>query len=247
MKKKKNIKNEEELDKNLWSFHQSENKQSLSAGHLRQDMLYKKIINLIRKGKILEIGFGDGYLLKKLSKKYKCYGADISPINIKQIQNNVPAVSFSLVETSGKLPYKDNFFDGFVASEVLEHMNDKELEMTAKEIKRVLKPKGKAILTVPAQERLEDNQCFCPYCKAKFHRWGHKQTWNETKIKNVFKDFQIETIKIFFTPYQGNNLKEKFLGKMMWIIRTIIGKFIFLKGGNYLIILEKKHKYKYYE
>ena len=226
-------------DQKLWTYHQTDNVNSLFSGHPRQDRIFKKINNIIKAGKILEIGFGDGYLLQKLTKKYKCYGADISKENIEQMKNKIKNVDFKQVNTDGKLPYKDNFFDGFIASEVLEHMDDKELNKNIKEIYRVLKPGGKVILTFPADENLRDNECFCPNCGLNFHKWGHKQAWSDNKINKIFRRFKIIQKKKFFVPYIGHNKKELFLGKAVWLIRTILNKVIFIEHATYLVVLQK--------
>lgn len=226
-------------DSKLWTFHQTDNVENLTMGNPRQDMLFKKINKLLIKGKVLEVGFGNGYLLKRMSDKFECYGADISSENIVQMKKNIPEVKFNLIEVDGKLPYDSDYFDMFVASEVLEHMSDDELELNIKEIKRVLKRGGYAIITFPVGERLKDNECFCPNCGEVFHRWGHKQSWNTQKIKNAFSNFIIEEIKEFFTPYKGESLFENIIGFTMFMLRTILNKIISIPNKNYLLIIKK--------
>lgn len=238
MKKKKEKQNKQ--DQTLWTYHQTDNADNLELGHPRQNIIFKEVVKLIKLGKILEIGFGDGYLLNKLSLKYKSYGADISLNNIRQMQKRIPQAVFKLIDVDGELPYKDNFFNGFIASEVLEHMDDKELKICISEIKRILVPRGMAIITFPAEENLKSNECFCPKCENKFHKWGHKQYWNEKKIKNIFKDFEIVKVKTFFTPYKSKNILENSFGWAMWGVRTFLKKFIKIDGATYLVILRNK-------
>lgn len=47
------------------------------------------------------------------------------------------------------LPYGDNYFEEIIFSEVLEHLHDGEEVAAFKEMKRVLKPNGQLIMTVP--------------------------------------------------------------------------------------------------
>jgi ubiquinone/menaquinone biosynthesis C-methylase UbiE len=227
-------------DRGLWTYHQTDNAQNLLMGHPRQDILYKKANKLIEGGKILEIGFGDGYLLSRLASKYKGYGADISEKNIEQMKNRIPQVKFNLVDVDGKLPYEDNFFSGFVASEVLEHMDDKELKVCVAEAQRVLIPGGIAIITFPAEEDFKINECFCPSCENKFHKWGHKQYWDKKRVENIFKGFEIVEAKTFFTRYRGENVLESLFGWVMWIARTFLKKVTKIDGATYLIVLKNK-------
>ena len=171
-------------DVQLWTHYQTDAAQQFEVGHGRQEFLARQISRKISAGgTLLEIGFGDAYLLRKLAPSYGCHAADISPSNIAQMQERHPQVRFSLVEPDGRLPYSDETFDGFIATEVLEHMDNEELATVIPEIWRVLKPGGRAFLTFPARENLQESECFCPSCGTKFHKWGHKQVWDEDKIR----------------------------------------------------------------
>lgn len=228
-------------DEALWTYHQTENVQNLEIGHPRQEMLFSVLSRLVKPGKkILEIGFGDGYLLQKLARRYMCFGADISEENLFQMSKKIPSVEFRLASVNGQLPFARESFDGFVASEVLEHMTDGELVVAVGEIGRTLKKGGLAIVTVPAEERLKDNECFCPNCGHVFHKWGHKQVWNRKKIAKTFVDFNIIKISEFFVPYHGNNLFERIVGLIMHGLRNLANIFTKIGGRSYLIIIQKR-------
>ena len=189
-------------DQKLWQHYQLDNAEVFTVGHPRQDKLYKKICKKVSKGgKILEIGFGDGYLLKKMSRNYQCFGADIAEKVIQEARNKFKNIDFNLIKTNGRLPYARDFFDALVASEVLEHMDDKELRIAIQEIQRTVKKNGFIFLTFPTDENLEDNMCFCPHCGAKFHKWGHKQSWNDKKVRAVFKNFAIVVPEQIFAAF----------------------------------------------
>lgn len=229
-------------DKRLWEYYQQNNTGVFSSTHDRHNRVAKNISRYIKdsSARILEIGFGDGYLLKKLSGKYDCYGADLSSEVVERMRNEITDVAFAVVEADGALSYQDEYFDGFVASEVLEHMSDEELSLSVIEIKRILKKGGYAFVTFPADENLKENECFCPNCGLSFHRWGHKQSWDRKKILEKFSEFEIVKIQDYFVRFEGGDSFEKIFGYVFYIARNIVNLFKKLPNRSYLVILRKK-------
>ncbi|GBE17276.1 glycine/sarcosine/dimethylglycine N-methyltransferase [bacterium BMS3Abin15] len=247
MEVKKTMENKtKNKDAVLWDYHQTENVAHLIPAYIRQDMLYRKVAKRIDGGKVIEIGFGDGYLLSKLSNKYECYGADISDKNIEKTKKILKEkASLSLVGTDGRLPFEDNYFDAFIASEVLEHMSDEELQKTIYEVQRVLMPGGYAFVTVPAEENLKNNECFCPNCKSRFHKWGHKQRWDKEIIKKTFNNFKIIDISEYYNRFVGTNKLENIMGRIMQTIQTTINYFLkfpnkIYRNRNFVIVLKNR-------
>lgn len=175
-------------DATIWSFYQGENRTSLLPSHPRHDRLFKLIVDKAKKDSVIvDVGFGDGYLLKRLSEKFTdIHGVDISESNIEVTKKDVPQAIFHL-SGNNKLPFNDSSVDVLITSEVLEHMTDLELEETRMEAFRVLKRGGLWISTVPAREILQENACVCPSCGHEFHRWGHKRSWSSEGFSNYFK------------------------------------------------------------
>jgi SAM-dependent methyltransferase len=143
--------------------------------------------------KILDAGCGPGNLASKLLPWGEVVGADASAdalefckqkhfIDVKQI-------------TTKQLPFPDNSFDLIFAIEVIEHIEDDIFAM--QELKRVLKPNGYLIVTVPAFMFL----------------WGSHDEWNEHYRRYTKKrlsrvalsaGFEIERLRymklLFFIP-----------------------------------------------
>jgi SAM-dependent methyltransferase len=100
------------------------------------------------KGDLLEVGCGEGRGIDWLLPSVKSYTAidKIAPV-IEKLQQKYPKSKF----VSGNIPplsaFADNSFDTIVSFQVIEHIQDDHLFL--KEIHRLLKPGGIALLTTP--------------------------------------------------------------------------------------------------
>ena len=83
----------------------------------------KMVIDNFKEDSVLDIGCGDGFLLKKLlekNKNIKAIGLDISPVALEKAkENGINCMSLDITE---KLPFDDNSFDSILLLDVLEHM-----------------------------------------------------------------------------------------------------------------------------
>lgn len=152
-------KNDEGWNSNLTDFHEKENK---SGNHYtdrasRLHVLFelKKYVHN-KNAVILEIGISSGYLLCEIRKTFPekfLIGSDCIPEplekNIRQFPD-VPLIQFDLVHC----PLPDNCVDVVIALNVLEHIKNDESAL--RQIYRILKPGGYAILEVPANQDLFD-------------------------------------------------------------------------------------------
>jgi len=239
------MKTEKAFDEKMWEYYQKEYADKLALSYPRQKMIFEKMSKFIKSGgKVLEIGFGEGSLLCILSERFETYGADISEENIRRVKNKTLKIKFKLINIDGKIPYQNEYFDGFIATEVLEHMSDKELLVCADEIYRILKSGGYAIITVPAEEDLKMSECFCPNCGEIFHKYGHKQVWDKNNIKKRFNKFKVISIKEYFNPFVGKTIFENLMGKIMQSIQIFINLFFsfpnkIYRNRSYVIVLKK--------
>jgi 2-polyprenyl-6-hydroxyphenyl methylase / 3-demethylubiquinone-9 3-methyltransferase len=102
--------------------------------------------------KILDVGCGDGYylyLLSNLGIKLSLTGADFDKRALESARKNLGSKKVRLVwaDLMKRLPFEDKTFDKIVMSEVVEHLPDDVKGL--KEVRRVLKPGGILVLTVP--------------------------------------------------------------------------------------------------
>lgn len=110
-------------------------------------LLFKKFVK--EKDKVLDEGCGNGRLIEVIKDlKVDYTGIDFSERLLELARKRYP--NFKFVKGSIlDLPFPDNYFDVVFSIAVLHHIPSKELrEKAVSEIKRVLKPEGKLILSV---------------------------------------------------------------------------------------------------
>jgi ubiquinone/menaquinone biosynthesis C-methylase UbiE len=109
------------------------------------------------KGRILDLGCGTGYgskLMIDTGKEIKeVYGIDVSSNAINYAEKNHPGPKY-ICGSAEKIPFPNNYFDGVVAFEVIEHVSN--AEKVLEEIHRVLKPNGDLIISTPNPRNLEN-------------------------------------------------------------------------------------------
>jgi|GEM_PF-1137084 len=97
--------------------------------------------------KILDIGCGDGVISEYFHKLgFDVHGVDLSEVGIAQARKRVPG-AFQVVNTDESLPYEDSLFDAVFWGDNVEHLFDP--ESTLADIRRVLKPAGRLIISCP--------------------------------------------------------------------------------------------------
>lgn len=100
---------------------------------------------------ILDVGCGRGFYLKVISLytfPQEIHGIDINKTYLEKAIKICSDQRIKIKQGSiYKLPYRDNYFDFIICSEVLEHLSDDKKALL--ETKRVLKPSGFILITVP--------------------------------------------------------------------------------------------------
>lgn len=117
---------------------------------------YKLVFNRLppKIGRILDVGCGTGELLLNVAKKADlAVGVDISPGMLKKVPCAAKNV-YAVIADADLLPFRDNSFDCVVSVTLLQNMP--EPENTVKEINRVVRPGGLAILTSLGKKHTEE-------------------------------------------------------------------------------------------
>ena len=106
--------------------------------------------------RILDIGCGEGYMLRRLKDKFdELHGLDIAPSRLKEAKSKIKEINsfkiskFKFVEGNADdhLPFPNDFYDVIICIALIEHVYD--IFFLVKEIYRVLKPDGYVIIEVP--------------------------------------------------------------------------------------------------
>ncbi len=122
----------------------------------REDM-YWYLTHLSPNDTLLDVGCGNGmHTLKASAKVKQATGIELNEKNHRDALalkkdrgvSNVEFILGSAVEK--KLPFPDNSFDKVMCMDVLEHIHERQALL--KEIRRVLKPTGTMIFSVPSCE-----------------------------------------------------------------------------------------------
>jgi SAM-dependent methyltransferase len=103
--------------------------------------------------RVLDVGCGTGATLEHLSRYGDATGVDADPSAVAFCHQRGLAQVF---QAEAPLPFEDGSFDLVTALDVVEHVDD-DVSLLA-EIRRLLKPDGRALVTVPAFEVLWGQQ-----------------------------------------------------------------------------------------
>ncbi len=111
--------------------------------------LYRKLIDGTQRKEFLDIGTGNGYLLKYLSdNKYKGTAMDVSKDALKMAMGFISSKNIKLKHADIYKVSTKRKYDQIFAFEILEHVPD--APGFIRQISKLLTPKGRVLLSVPA-------------------------------------------------------------------------------------------------
>ena len=193
----------------IWEFFQTTSRSSSMAA----DRDWPTWPRSTRKRSGAEHRCGSGqFEAEALARGIDVYSLDPSERTIKMLRQRLALGEKAQVGYGQEIPFPAGFFGAVVISEVLEHFSPAEAARVVAEIRRVLKPDGLLAGTVPARERMEDQQALCPHCGRQFHRWGHQQSFDCEKIRSLMLP-GFQPLAIFerpFVSWQTLNWKGQF-------------------------------------
>lgn len=140
---------------------------------------YAQTIKYRKSLRVLDVGVGLGRLLEKIKSNHKnvdAYGIDIAKPYLLQAQAKGIDVCFSKIED---MPYRDEFFDMILCTDVLEHVLD--INLCVSKVLAVLKKGGILIVRVPYREDLS------PYLKSDYpYELAHLRNFDQSSLRALF-------------------------------------------------------------
>jgi SAM-dependent methyltransferase len=186
----------------IWEYFQGEGVDNFAGAVPRLDFLFRKAKRLSTKRNfsVLNIGVGDGWLERRcLEQGWRTHTLDPSRTAIENLADMGVTATTGYIES---IPYGGETFDVVFCSEVLEHLDDDQFRSGLREVKRVLKPGGYLIGTVPFNEKLAESTVICPDCGNVFHRWGHTRSFDKRGLGSelVGAGFEVVALKTYAFP-----------------------------------------------
>ena len=172
----------------------------------KRALIHQLIRRFAVKGKVLDLGAGTGKMLIELKTKgWQVAGLDNELEAIKWSKKRKIQIKLWDIE-SRKFPFKANQFEAVLMLDVLEHLVNERRVLN--EIKRVLKPKGVVIITVPAYQWL-----FSYWDKKLGHQ--RRYTIDLLKKKILSTDLEIKFLSYFCSLFLPGAVIVRIIKKLL--------------------------------
>lgn len=205
--------------KRLWDYWQTARPDSFAGSRARLRHLARRAGT----GRVLNIGIGDGgFEEEALRRGAEVHSLDPSEEAVAALRERLGLGDRARSGFGQAIPWEEGTFDAVVASEVFEHLDEATLDGTLSEIRRVLRPGGRLLGTVPARENLAEQTVRCPHCDRTFHRWGHERAFDEAGVRRLLAPrFRVlEAEERVFVTWRALNWK----GKAVAAVRLLLSK-----------------------
>lgn len=136
---------------------------------------------------ILDLGCGTGLLSRvMMARGYRMLGLDLRPEGLSVAHKALPQLWLVQAEAT-RPPLRQNVLGAVMLLDVLEHVDD---QIALAEVKRVLLPGGRAVITVPAMPWLWSNRD---------ERAGHLRRYSRKQLSRALADagLQVEELRYY--------------------------------------------------
>jgi 2-polyprenyl-6-hydroxyphenyl methylase/3-demethylubiquinone-9 3-methyltransferase len=146
--------------------------------------------------RVLDLGCGSGRFLRAIADAgAQPVGVEIADAALERARRNAPGVELHRAEPDGDLPLPDGSVALVWCSEVLEHVAD-----TARflgEVRRVLEPGGRALLTTPCHGRVQAAAIALTRFEAHFDPLGqHLRFYTRASLARALREHDLEPVSI---------------------------------------------------
>lgn len=167
--------------------------------------------------KVLEVGAGDGSVLKALSLHNfaeKFYALEISESGLEKIRSQkIPNLKSAKLFDGYEIPFRNKFFDLVILTHVLEHVEHERVLL--REINRITK---KLVIEVPRDYRFNADKKF-----AHFMSYGHINIYTPTSLRFLLLTENFKTINQLTRLYNKNT----YLYNCTGIVDTLKNKILY--------------------
>ncbi len=198
--------------------------------HIKYPVI-EKILNLKENEKILDVGCSQGLYTMNLAKKYNCdfTGIDLDDDAIKKANYDSKKLGLNCNFYKGsieQLPFKDDEFDKILCLDILEHIKDD--ENAVNELQRVLKNRGKLVISVPHKKSFFIMNL--PYNKVNHIKGGHvRRGYDFENLKRILEENKFEVIE--------KRLLVNLFGGISWYLHGWFSKNKILNLASFPLLL----------
>jgi ubiquinone/menaquinone biosynthesis C-methylase UbiE len=178
--------------------------------------------------KILDLASGSGKnTFAAIDKGFKVYCVDYSKsgldLTLKTVKKKKNCKVYCLDITKNKLPFSSNFFDGIIATQVLDHVFKEDVDFIISEMKRVLKKNGKTLLNLMSTKTTKKSRLGIKIKNEKntyLTDYGNSageihSLFNENEMNKLFKKFKI--FNSMLVSISNDFSKEKTIFKYFYL------------------------------
>ncbi len=135
----------------------------------------------------LDIGARDGHFSKLLAERFE----HVVALDLDKPDIDHPRVE-SVKGDASQLTFGDNAFDFVLCAGVLEHIPTALLEQVCREIVRVAA--NTVVIGVPFRQDIRLGRLTCHACGKVSPPWGHVNSFDEDRLKNLFKGLSLVAV-----------------------------------------------------
>lgn len=148
--------------------------------------------------RVLDIGCGDGRFTRALvDAGCEALGIDVAQEPLRRAHARDSGLDLRRVEPDRPLPLGDASFDAVWASEVIEHIPDTASWLS--EVRRVLRPGGRLLLSTPAHDRLMligIALLGAAFARRFDPRGDHLRFYTRRTLRELLEDFRFVEVRI---------------------------------------------------
>ena len=146
--------------------------------------------------RVLDLGCGAGRFVAALRQAgADAVGVELAEAALERARRNLPGADLRLLEPDGSIPLDHGAVDLVWCSEVLEHVAD--VAHLLQEVRRVLRPGGRLLVTVPFHGRVKGALIALARFEAHFDPQGqHLRFYTRRSLTDSFRAAGLEPVSV---------------------------------------------------